>query len=220
MKKLSLLLDSGKNEVYLDGLIRTRPNSKMKVRNAAVYWNFRNITENFNDTITLMSTPKDVTFEDGYWTFHTMAQKLAQSDVGLVRNRYNNTCKIFPKNTDVRLKNLGPMLGFSENATVRSNTCTTSPSNVDVNLGQRYVTVECSSTDTDRNFYRYGKKSKVITTLLVTTEQSLNSSVTHYRDLTSEVAVMNGDHNVFEFKVGTNLEKEVDLKVMLELYLE
>ena len=31
---------------------------------------------------------------------------------------------------------------------------------------------------------------------------------------------VNGDHNVFEFKVGTNLEKEVDLRVMLELYLE
>ena len=37
MKKLSLLLDSGKNEVYLDGFIRTRSNSKMEVRNAAIY---------------------------------------------------------------------------------------------------------------------------------------------------------------------------------------
>ena len=52
MKKLSLLLDSGKNEVYLDGFIRTRTNSEMKVRNAAVDWNFRNITKNFNDTVT------------------------------------------------------------------------------------------------------------------------------------------------------------------------
>ena len=103
---------------------------------------------------------------------------------------------------------------------IQANTWTNSPSNVDVNLGLRYVTVECSSVDTDRNFDRHGKRSKVIATLPVTTEQSLNSSVTHYRDLTSKVAVVNGDHNVFEFKVGTNLEKEVDLKVMLELYLE
>ena len=83
-----------------------------------------------------------------------------------------------------------------------------------------HVTIECGSVDTDRNCNRYGKKSKVIATLPVTTEQSLNSSVTHYQDLTSEVAVLNGDHNLFEFKVGTNLEKELDLKVMLELYLE
>ena len=220
MNKLSLLLDSGKNEVYLDGLIRTKPNSKMKVKNAAVYWNFKNVTKNFNDTINLTDVPKTVTFEEGYWTFHMLAERLAENDVKLERNRYDNTCKIFPKNTNVRLNNLGPMLGFSENATVRSNTWTTSPSNVDVNLGLRYVTVECGSVDTDKNFNRYGKISKVITTLPVTTEQSLNSSVTHYRDFTSEVAVVNGDHNVFEFTVGTNLEKKEDLKVMLELYLE
>ena len=74
--------------------------------------------------------------------------------------------------------------------------------------------------DTDKNFDRYGKRSKVIVTLPVTTEQSLNSSVTHYRDFTREVAVVNGDHNVFEFTVGTNLKTNVNLKVMLELYLE
>ena len=142
----------------------------MEVRNAAVYWNFKNITKSVNDTINLTATPKNVTFEDGYWTFHMMAEKLAESDVKLVRNRYDNTCEIFPKNTDVRLRNLGPMLGFSENATVRSNTWTNSSSHIDVNLGLRYVTVECSSVDTDRNFDRYGKRSKVIATLPVTTE--------------------------------------------------
>ena len=220
MKKLSLLLDSGKNKVYLERFVRTRSDSKMEVRNVAVYWNFRNIIKNFNDTITLMATPKDVTFEEGYWTFHMMAERLAQSDVKLDRNRYDNTCKIFPKNTDVNLKSLGPMLGFPKDTTVRANTWTNSPSNVDVNLGLRYVTVECSSVDTDRNFDRHGKRSKVIATLPVTSEQSLNSSVTHYRDLTSEVAVVNGDHNLFEFDVNTNVDKKVDLKVMLELYLE
>ena len=116
-----------------------------------------------------------------------MAGKLAESDVKLVRNRYDNTFKIFPKDTDVRLRNPGPMLGFSENATVRANTWTNSPSNVDVNLGLRYVTVECSSVDTDRNFDRYRKRSKVIVTLPVTTEQSLNSSVTHYRGHVHEI---------------------------------
>ena len=45
MKKLSLLLDSGKNEIYLDGFIKTKPNSKMIVRNATVYWNFKNVTK-------------------------------------------------------------------------------------------------------------------------------------------------------------------------------
>ena len=208
MKKLSLLLDGGKNEVYLDGFIRTVFSSKIEVRNTAVYWNFRNVTKDVNDTVTLTATPKNITFGEGYWTFHMMAEKLAESDVELDRNRYDNTCKIFLKDSDLNLKGLAPLLGFPKNEVIQANTWTTSPSNVDVNLDMRYVTVECSSVDTDRNFDRYKKKSKVIATLPVTTEQSLNSSVTHYRDLTSEVAVMNGDHNVFEFKVGTNLEKK------------
>ena len=112
------------------------------------------------------------------------------------------------------------MLGFPKDTTVNANSWIKSPSNVDVNLGLRYVTVECNHTDTDKNFDRYGKRSKVIATLPVTTEQSLNSSVTHYKDFVSEVAVNNGDHNVFEFLVGTNLGTEVDWKIRLELYLE
>ena len=103
---------------------------------------------------------------------------------------------------------------------IRANTWTNSPSNVDINLGMRYVTVECSSVDADRNFDRHGKRSKVIATLPVTSEQSLNSSVTFYDNVTSEVAVLNGDHNLFEFDVNTNVDKKVDLRVMLELYLE
>ena len=218
MKKLSLLLDNGKNEIYFDGFIRTKPNTKMKVKNAAVYWSFKNVTKNFNDTVTL--TSKTVTFEEGYWTFHMMAERLAENDVKLERNRYDNTCKIFSKSSNLNLKNLGPMLGFPKNKIIQANAWTTSPSNVDVNLGLRYVTVECNTVDTDKNFDRYGKRSKVIVTLPVITEQSLNSSVTHYRDFTSKVAVVNGDHNVFEFTVGTNLKTNVNLKVMLELYLE
>ena len=138
----------------------------------------------------------------------------------LDRNRYDNPCKVFSKNSDVNLKSLGPMLGFPKDTTVSANSWTNSPSNVDVNLGLRYVTVECSSVDTDRNFDRHERRSKVIATLPVTSEQSLNSSVTFYDNVASEVAVLNGDHNLFEFDVNTNVDKEVDLKVMLELYLE
>ena len=174
MKKLSLLLENGKNDIYLDGFVHTKPNSKMRVKNVAVYWNFKNVTENSNDTVTLMDVPKDITFGEGYWTFNMLAEKLARNDVELERNRYDNTCKIRPKNSNLNLKNLGPMLGFSKNASLRSNTWTKSPSNIDVNLGLRYVTVECNHTDTNKNFDRHGNRSKVIATLPVTTEQSLN----------------------------------------------
>ena len=159
MNKLSLLLNSGKNEIYLDGFIRIKPNTRMKVKNAAVYWNFKNVTKNFNDTVTLTDIPKDVTLKEGYWSFHMLAEKLAENDVKLERNRYDNTCKIFPKNSNLRLKNLGPMLGFSKNATVRSNTWTTSTSNVDVNLGYHRTKFKffCSSLS---RFYKRSGSSK------------------------------------------------------------
>ena len=144
-----------------------------------------------------------------------MAERLAESDVKLDRNRYDNTCKIFSKDSDMNLKDLAPLLGFPKDKVIQASTWTNSPSNVDVNLGLRCR--PCSPVDTDRNFDHYEKRSKVIATLPVTTEQSLISSVTHYRDLTSEVAVVNADHNLFEFKVGTNLGKEVDLKVMFRV---
>ena len=39
MKKLSLVLETGKNEIYLDGFVPTKLNSKIGVKNASVYWN-------------------------------------------------------------------------------------------------------------------------------------------------------------------------------------
>ena len=95
MKKLSLLLDNENNEVYLERFVQTGTDSKMEMRNAAVYWNFRNITKNFNDTVTLTSTPKDDTFGEGYWTFHMMAERLADNDVKLDRNRTTTRVKLF-----------------------------------------------------------------------------------------------------------------------------
>ena len=136
-----------------------------------------------------------------------IAERLAESDVD--RNRYDNTCKVFSKKSDLNLKGLAPLLGFPENEAIQANTWTNSPSNV-----------ECTSVDSDRNFDRHEKRNKVIATLPVTSEQSLNSSVTFYDSVTSEVAVLNGDYTLFEFDVDTNVDKKVDLRVMLELYLE
>ena len=74
--------------------------------------------------------------------------------------------------------------------------------------------------DTDKNFNSAGKGSKVIATVPLTSEQSLNSAVTFYEDIYSEVSVVNGDHRNFEFNVDTNIGKDVDLTLMLEVYIE
>ena len=52
----------------------------MGVKNVAVYWNFKNVAK--DDVVTLASNPpKNIGFEEGYWTFHMLAERLAENDV-------------------------------------------------------------------------------------------------------------------------------------------
>ena len=194
--------------------MNTKYGYKMKVKNIAVYWKFRNLLENINDAI--VSNNSEVTFKEGYWIFHMISEKLSESGIKLDRNRYN-TCKIYSKNNSVNLKNLAPLLGFPKDKVIQANTWAESPSTVDVNLGLRCVTVECGSVDADKNFDHRGRRSKVIATLSITSEQRLNSSVTFYDNISSEVSVLNGDHNMSEFDVNTNIGNKVGLEVMFEL---
>ena len=213
MNKLSLNLDTGKHFVYLDRFITTRYESKMHVKNIGIFWKFKNVLKNANDRIT--GVP--ITFGEGYWSFNMISERLGESNIQLERNRYDNTCKI-RSTKQLNLLNFGPLLGFPVNAVIQANTWMNSPSSVDVNLGLRYVTVGCDCVDTDRNFDSKGR-SKIIATIPATSEQSLNSSVTFYDNIHSEVSVLNGDHNMFEFDVSTNIGNKVGLTIMFELYV-
>ena len=145
-----------------------------------------------------------ITFGEGYWSFNMISERLDESNIQLERNRYDNTCKIRSMKQLNRL-NFGPLLGFLVNKVIQPNAWTNSPSHVDVNQKLKYVTVACNCVDTDRNFDSSGRRSKVIATVPVTSEQSLNSSVTFYDNIRSEVSVLNGDHNMFKFDVNTNI---------------
>ena len=222
MNKLSLILAAGKHAVYLDKFVTTRYDSKMYVRNIGVYWKFKNVLKSANDSINTITGGVNIdpiTFGEGYWSFNMISERLGESNIQLERNRHDITCKIRSAK-QLNLLNFGPFLGFPANKVIQPNTWTNSPSNVDVNLGLRYVTIGCNCVDTDRNFDSNGMRSKVIATVPVTSEQSLNSSVTFYDNIRSEVSVLNGDHNMFEFDVNTNIGNEVGLAIMFEVYVE
>ena len=160
-----------------------------------------------------------ITFGEGYWSFNMISESLGESNIQLERNKHDNTCKI-RSTKQLNLLNFGPLLGFPVNKVIQPNTWTNSPSHVDVNLGLKYVTVACNCVDTDRNFDSNGRRSKVIATVPVTSKQSLNSSVTYYDNIRSEVSMLNGDHNMFEFDVNTNIGNKVGLTIMFEVYVE
>ena len=114
----------------------------------------------------------------------------------------------------------GPLLGFPPNTIIPKNTKSKSPFMVDVNRGLRYITIGCNCVNTDRNFDMKGNPSRVFARIPVTTEQSLNESVTSYDNIHTSVSVLNGDHSMFEFDVSTNIGYGVGLTVMFELYIE
>ena len=126
MKKLSLFLENGKNEIYLDGFVRTKINSKMKIRNASVYWNFKNITEGLYNNNVIAAAPNRVVFEEGYWDFRMIAEKLAENGIEVERIKHNNKCTLLSKNSDLVLNRFGILLGFPNHQIVKKNVKITS----------------------------------------------------------------------------------------------
>ena len=217
MYKLTHLINNGGHDVYLDGVITTTTESKITIRNVAIYWDFKNVLKAVNDTINVVSG-STITFGEGYWTFDMIRNLLSEENIKLECNIHDNTCKIH-STKQLNLLYFGPLLGFPVNQVVQANTWTNSPSHVDVNLGLRYVTIECGCANTDRNFDEEGNKSGVIATIPVSSEQRLNSTVTFYDDINTTTPIQNGDHNVFKYRVSTNIGDKVDLTVMFEMYI-
>ena len=214
-------LDAGKHTVYLDKFVTTRCDAKMYVKNIGVYWKFRNVLKGANDSINTITGGVNIdpiTFGEGYWSFNMISERLGEGNIQLQRNRHDNTCKI-RSSKQLNLLNFGPLLGFPVNKVIQPNTWTNSPSHVDVDLGLQYVTA-CNCVDTNRNFDSNGRRSKVIVTVPVTSEQSPNSSVIFYDNIHSEVSVLNGDHNMFDFDVNTNIGNKVGLTIMFDVYVE
>ena len=148
-----------------------------------------------------------------------IADRLADSGTTLERHKHDNRCTIL-SSKKLNLYRFGPLLGFLENTIVPKNTKSKLPFVVDINRGLRYVTLGCNCVNTDRNFDTHGNPSRVFARIPVTTEQSLNESVTPYDNIHTSVSVLNGDHSTFQFDVNTNIGYSVGLTVMFELYIE
>ena len=220
-----LSLDTGKSDIFLRKCITTQYGEKLCIKNISVLWKFKNVLTNVNNLIKFITVPDHpatgVAFEEGYWTFNMIAEHLAESNITLERHdhMHDNRCSILsPKK--LNLCHFGPLLGFPKNTIIPKNTKTKSPLVVDINRGLRYITIGCNCVNTDRNFDTDGNPSRVFARIPVTTEQSLNESVTTYDNIHTSVSVLNGDHSMFEFDVNTNIGYDVGLTVMFELYIE
>ena len=217
MSKINVFIENNEKELYFDNCIVKPAGSVMTLKNASIYWNYKNVIAGKNDHV-MRGTTK-VTFEEGYWTFDMIEEKLGEHSVKLVANRYNNTCKIYSESQNLNHKKFGKLLGFPENEVVNSGTWKTSPSVVDVNKGLRYVNINCNIVNTEGNIDTDGRWSCALAALSIPSGQLLNSTVTPFKGIDSSVKIANGQFNRIVFNVVTNIEDKVDMSLLLELYI-
>ncbi len=74
----------------------------MTLNNATLFWHYKNVRQNVNDTFTHGSDT--ITFDEGYWTFDMIQDKLGDNKIVLKFNAHDNTCKIYSE-AQLNLKN-------------------------------------------------------------------------------------------------------------------
>ena len=179
--KLEIYAKSGReNEYYLEDNLRCKVTSSMTLNNATLFWHYKNVRQNVNDTITHGSD--NIIFNEGYWTFDMIQDKLRDNKIALKLNVHDNTCKIYSDKT-LNLKNFGLLLGFSLSHTVSPKVWKTSPKAVDINPGPRYVTLSCDSTNSAKHFGRQGRRSQTLPTFPVPPNQNPSFAVSYFSNI-------------------------------------
>ncbi len=141
--KLEIYAKSGReNEYYLEDILTCKVTSSMTLNNVTLFWHYKNVCQNVNNTITHGSD--NIIFNEGYWTFDMIQDKLRDNKIALKFNAHDNTCKIYSDKI-LNLKNFGLLLGFPQSYTISPKVWKTSPNAVDINLSLRYVTLNCDS---------------------------------------------------------------------------
>ena len=222
MNKITTYLSNGEKKVYLkNGFVRKNENSRMLLKNIAIYWNFQNIHQDNREVkmVSALGVETIIQFGTGYWTFNMIAQQLAEEGISLEKNRHNNTCRIHCSTHTIELGEFGTILGFAKNTIVQRDVWKDSGT-VNINMGLEFITIGSYSVKTLRNFDTNGERSNIIATFLITTEQSLNETVTFYKDVNFEAPITNGTHNSFNFHVGTNVGNDVKLNILIECYMK
>ena len=179
----------------------------MHLRNATIFWRFKNIVKGENDEIRDSSNAKVDTISEGYHSFQDLQAILKANNITLVPNYFDNTCSATATTKNIKLGNLGVMLGLGDkNQVLRTNIKFNGTSPVDVHHGLRYVNL--SADVVDKSLVNFeGKKSNIFATLPIDTSQRLFSARTVYSDLNLKVPIIRNFSSI-EFKLSTNIDNE------------
>ena len=204
--KFEIYAKSGReNEYYLEDNLKCKSTSSMTLNNATLFWHYKNVRQNVNDTITHGSDT--ITFNEGYWTFDMIQDKLDDNKIVLKFNAYDNTCKIYSEKR-LNLRNFSSLLGFPLSYTMSPKVWKTSPNAVDTNLGLS------NSINSAKNFDRQGRRSRTLFTFPILPNQNLSSAVSYFSNIGSTTPMNNGIFNSFTFTIDSNIEDD-DIGVVI-----
>jgi hypothetical protein len=217
MKKITTYIKDGGIILNLrDPLILTHE-SKLFVKTAAVFWNYKNVRAGYNDYISVDGTK--VTMDERYWTFKQLREKMEEN--GLTFKEYpDGRVKIDLESgtKTVGLRNLTGILGYrSSNGSTYTPHISDSP--VDIHNGLRYITVSCNLVNREDNIEPDGNRSVIIISLPIDGTKPLFGTVTKYNDIERQVRVDAGRYNEIRFKIASNTGV-VPGDVLLELYIK
>ena len=212
--RLSVMVTSGKKELFLKTpLVITEP-SEILLKSATVYWNYDNITD-AKDFITV--DKERLEFEHGYWRFDDIKLELEKKGVTIVRQRVTGKC-IVSVDDITYFKAVGVLLGLENFSNMDAGTTMTSPNMVDINRGLRSLDISCNIVDKSNNIDNDGQYSDVIASVPIPTDKTLKGSLSHYSDINSKVKINRGIYSSLEFKVSSNIDRYVG-DILLELYI-
>ena len=217
MKKLTVFIEDDKKELDLDESLVIYHDSFIYVKTVSIFWDYNNVYSGENDEIVYGSTT--VKFEPGYWTFDLIKKKFESlnGNLSITANLHNNSCTI-TSDAKLQLERFGELIGFDNNTTINSGSSKTSKT-IEINSKLRYIKINCDAVDRTCNIDNNGKRSRTITTLPVTTKDTLKGSVSHYTDIESKIPINKGVYNKSCFDVITNNNKTHFGSTLMELYI-
>ena len=182
----------------------------MFVKSVSVFLNYNNLDQNIHH-YTYDNTK--IGFKDGYYTFKILKTELENvGAIELEQVNFSGKCTIKSDKT-LNLQTLGPIIGFSENKVIQTDTLTESDNVVNINNNLEYV-------NKSKNFVN-GKRSNVLIQVPIESEQTLKGSVSkiYPSEETGGIKLSNGIYNELIFKIeGNNLS--VVGNVLLEIIIK
>ncbi len=183
MYRLTVFVEDHKKTVILPQCLKIeRDDPPIFVKTATVYWDYNNIFPKYNDKIAYRGNT--VKFEEAYWMFSMIKDRFTYGlgTTVLKANKYDNTFSL-EVDGDVDPSKFGELFGFSKDTHIEANDILTSPNKVEINRGLRYITILCNLVSSDNNIDSESRRSMVISSLPITTTQSLKGTVSHYTDM-------------------------------------